>query len=132
MDKEKAASIADEYHDKGFNCAQSVFAALSELTGVDEQTALRVGGGFGGGLRCGEVCGAVSGAVMAISCIHPYDTCGDTEAKEKIAALTGQFTEAFKARFGCLRCADLKSDARPCSVLIKGAAEIVIEMEQEK
>lgn len=128
MDKEKAAALADEYHDKGFNCAQSVFAALSELTGIDEKTALKIAGGFGGGLRCGEVCGAVSGAVMAVGCMYPYDTCGDAEAKARIAELTGEVTEKFKARFGCLRCADLKSDKRPCSELIKGAAEIAAEI----
>ena len=30
------------YHDNGFNCAQSVLAALQEETGLDESTAKRV------------------------------------------------------------------------------------------
>ena len=41
------------YHDNGFNCAQSVLAALQEETGLDESTAKRVAAGFGGGVRCG-------------------------------------------------------------------------------
>ena len=53
------------YHDNGFNCAQSVLAALQEETGLDESTAKRVAAGFGGGVRCGEICGSISGAVMA-------------------------------------------------------------------
>ena len=45
------------YHDQGYNCAQSVLAALQEETGLDENTAKRVAAGFGGGVRCGEICG---------------------------------------------------------------------------
>ena len=39
------------YHDQGYNCAQSVLAALQEETGLDENTAKRVAAGFGGGVR---------------------------------------------------------------------------------
>ena len=46
--------LATEYHEKGFNCAQSVLCACGAYTGLDEKTALAVSGGFGGGLRCGE------------------------------------------------------------------------------
>ena len=53
------------YHDQGYNCAQSVLAALQEETGLDENIAKRVAAGFGGGVRCGEICGSITGAVMA-------------------------------------------------------------------
>ena len=53
------------YHGQGYNCAQSVLAALQEETGLDENTAKRVAAGFGGGVRCGEICGSITGAVMA-------------------------------------------------------------------
>ena len=53
------------YHDQGYNCAQSVLAALQEETGLDENTAKRIAAGFGGGVRCGEICGSITGAVMA-------------------------------------------------------------------
>lgn len=42
------------YHANGFNCAQSVFAACCEYTGMDEKTALALSAGFGGGARSGE------------------------------------------------------------------------------
>ena len=54
------------YHDNGFNCAQSVLAALQEETGLDESTAKRVAAGFGGGVRCGEICGR---CVMQMTCL---------------------------------------------------------------
>lgn len=54
-----------DYHKSGYNCAQSVFAACCEYTGMDEKTALAISAGFGGGARSGELCGAVTGAIMA-------------------------------------------------------------------
>ena len=54
-----------DYHKNGYNCAQSVFAACCEYTGMDEKTALAISAGFGGGARSGELCGAVTGAIMA-------------------------------------------------------------------
>ena len=35
-----------EFHEKGYNCAQSVLAACGEYTGMDEKTALAVSAGF--------------------------------------------------------------------------------------
>ena len=34
----------------GYNCSQSVFAAFCDVTGVDEDTALRLSSSFGGGI----------------------------------------------------------------------------------
>ena len=70
-------------HACGYNCAQSVLAALGSYTGLDEKTALSISGGFGGGVRCGEICGAASGAVMALGLAFPYANGEDAEAKAK-------------------------------------------------
>lgn len=57
--------IAESYFRKGYNCAQSVFAAFAKDYGFDEETALKISASFGGGLgRMREVCGCVS--AMAI------------------------------------------------------------------
>lgn len=122
--------IAVEYHGKGHNCAQSVLASCKEYTGVDEKTLLAVSGGFGGGVRCGEICGAVTGAIMAIGLCNPYSDHTDTQAKERIAALTREFTGKFRQEFGCLRCNDLKAGECDCNGLIAycaAAAEEVIK-----
>lgn len=116
---------ATELHHMGYNCAQSVFVACGEYTGLDEKQALAISAGFGGGLRCGEVCGAVSGAVMAIGTCCPYNDCENLEAKAKIAALAKEFCEEFKNHFDNIRCVDLKRDGHvPCDELIAYAAEI--------
>ena len=50
----------------GYNCAQAVLLAFSDLTKLDPDTARRIASGFGGGMaRMREVCGAVSGMFMA-------------------------------------------------------------------
>ena len=95
------------YHMNGYNCAQSVLAALGKYTGMDEKTALSVSCGFGGGLRSGEVCGAISGAVMALSLCFPYDDSSDLEAKAKIAELAKDCVEICGKACGAVTCRDL-------------------------
>ena len=34
----------------GYNCAQAVFVAFSDVTGLDEKTALMLSSSFGGGM----------------------------------------------------------------------------------
>ncbi len=109
-------------HGCGFNCAQSVLAALGSYTGLDEKTALAVSGGFGGGVRCGEICGAAAGAVMALGLAFPYADGEDSAVKARIAKLTLGLTRDFVNRFGCIRCQDLKRGGVPCDELIAWAA----------
>lgn len=94
------------FHEKGCNCCQSVLCTLGEYTGLDEQTATRIGYGFGGGMLTGNVCGAVSGAMMAIGAAC---TTGTAPAEEKpgAVALCEQLQERFRERFGTLLCADI-------------------------
>lgn len=85
------------YHGQGYNCAQSVLAALQEETGLDENTAKRVAAGFGGGVRCGEICGSITGAVMAFglaadqATATAHDQADDAELPRRIrlSALPG-------------------------------------------
>ena len=58
----------------GYNCAQSTFAALCPLTGLDQTTALRLASGLGGGVaRQREVCGAVLGVIYYLWFYEKYD-----------------------------------------------------------
>lgn len=118
-------------HSCGYNCAQSVLAALGSYTGLDEKTALSVSGGFGGGVRCGEICGAASGAVMALGLAFPYANGEDGEAKAKIAKLTMAMNRGFIRQFGCIRCQDLKRNGVPCDELIAWAAQHAEEIIKE-
>ena len=55
---------AEELFYAGYNCAQSVFCAFEEQTGIPRAQGARLSSSFGGGMgRLREVCGAVSGAL---------------------------------------------------------------------
>lgn len=118
--KEKALRL----HEEGFNCAQSVLGACGEYTGIDDKTALALGGGLGGGVRCGEICGALTGAVLAVGASKPFSDADDMQAKVKIATLTKECVNLFNDKFGCKRCFELKASGHPCKELIGYCAEL--------
>ena len=123
--KEKAAF----YHEKGFNCAQSVLAALSDETGLDETHSARLGTCFGGGMRCGSVCGAVTGGLMAIgcACMNGADPAAE---KEHSTALAHELEERFTAEMGTLLCAEILEahEKAMCPRCIEFAAEATKEI----
>ncbi len=121
-----------DYHKSGYNCAQSVFAACCEYTGMDEKTALAISAGFGGGARSGELCGAVTGAIMAEGLVFPFNDGQDTEAKDKIAAIAKQCVAIAREKYGYVRCADLKGNIN-CSEIIAFMAKTAEDiMKKEK
>ena len=124
--KEKAL----DWHKKGNNCAQAVIAACSDMTGLDEKTALAISAGFGGGLRSGEVCGAISGAVMAVGMAHPFVDGSDAEAKQKIAEFAKQCVAAAAEKYGKVRCSELKGNI-DCNEIICFMAETAEKLIKE-
>lgn len=135
---------AREYFLAGYNCSQSVFLAFSDVTGLDEKTALLVSSSFGGGMgRLREVCGAVSGMFMAAGMLYGYS---DPDAPaEKMAHYKRiqELAASFKERNGSIVCRDIlgriandKSfipaertaeyyKTRPCAKMVEDAAEIL-------
>ncbi len=92
----------------GYNCAQSVFAAFCDETGLEEETALRLASGFGGGFgRMREMCGALSGAVMVIGMKEggyaPEDAAGKAAVYQSVQRLVKQF----QAQNGTYLCREL-------------------------
>ena len=81
MDHEmKAAQLFSD----GYNCAQAVAAAFSDVTGLDEKRSARMASSFGGGMgRMREVCGAVSGMLMVLGLLYGYDDPGDNGRKRR-------------------------------------------------
>jgi C_GCAxxG_C_C family probable redox protein len=99
---------AKENHEKGYNCAQSVACAFTEVLSIDESTLFSVMEGFGGGMGGNEAtCGALSGAVAVASLLT---SSGDitTLTKAKTYELTKQMVELFDQRTGSLVCKELK------------------------
>ena len=119
-------------HARGYNCCQSALCTLSDYTGLDDKTAIRLGYGFGGGLLTGNVCGAVSGGMMAIGAAC---TAGETPAEEKprAVALCEELQTRFRDRFGTLLCADIlrEHDHDLCDTCIAFAAAAAEEIINE-
>ena len=122
---------AEKLHKSGFNCAQSVLGASSEYIGLDENTALSVSAGFGGGVRSGEICGAIAGAAMVIGLVQQKDP-ADPETKAKTAAQTKELVKAFREKYGCVRCLELKQAGKSCAELIEYSAWLAEEIIRNK
>ncbi len=92
------SELAKKNFESGCNCAQAVLLAFSDLTGLDEATAMKLSASFGGGMgKLREVCGAVSGMFMATGMIYADDHVPTQEDKaahyEKIRTLAARFKE---------------------------------------
>lgn len=95
------AEIARALFLEGYGCTQSVLLAFSDLTGLDRNTAARLGSSFGGGMgRMREVCGAVSGALMVLGLICGYSDPTDKQGKNAHYALVRDFAARYKAANG--------------------------------
>ena len=131
--KEKAR----EYYLRGYNCAQSVAAAFTDLTGLDEQTVLKMASSFGGGVgHMKEVCGVISGMALIAGLLYGDIDPADKATKDAHYERVQRFALRFKDRFGSLICRDLlayneqnpTSDepyaSKPCLKYVENAAEI--------
>ena len=138
--EERAAALFNE----GYNCAQAVVLAFSDLFEEDEQTLATAVSGFGGGFsRMREVCGAVSGMTYVLSRLFGYSDPKDTDAKMHTYDIVRSACQKFEAQFGSIVCRELlglkqKSDEptpsprteeyyhrRPCGEYVAIAARIL-------
>ena len=103
----EASTKALDYFHRGFNCAQSVFAAFADQVGMSERDALLFSSAFGAGLgRMRGTCGAFAGLCMVAGFCKGNLT-GKPEEKEIIFSLTRELAETFKQKFGTLTCREL-------------------------
>lgn len=139
----KHSEKAKELFLAGFNCAQAVFVAFSDVTGLSEEQAFLISTSFGGGMgHSGEACGAVTGMYMAIGAVLGYKDPFDAEAKQKHYNLIKKLSDDFKAEFSAIRCPELMEKLgngeynlpntedykkRPCLIFVEKAAEMVEE-----
>lgn len=101
---EKAAG----YFEGGMNCAQSVFVAFSDVTGIDEKTAKRLSSSFGAGMgRMREVCGTCSAVFMVLGLLYGEGTERDDTVKAAHYKRVQDLAERFKAEHGTIICREL-------------------------
>ncbi len=147
------AEIAKQLFLKGYNCAQAVFCAYTDITGYDIDTSARMSSSFGGGLgRLRETCGAVSAAALVLGIVYGYDDPDDYEGKKQHYALVREFARRFKEKNQSIICRELLTAAglnpesggkpeprsedfyqkRPCPRLVYDAALILDEILEQK
>lgn len=134
--------IAAELFLEGFNCAQAVAVAFTDVTGMDKTLAAKLASPFGGGMgRMREVCGAVSGMLMVLGHLYGYDNSDDDTQKKELYQQVQDLAEKFKAEVGTILCRDLLDNPpsdpnpsprtaeyyakRPCARFVMLAAELM-------
>lgn len=147
MNKSERVFLSQELFSQGFACSQSVFAAFSDMFGIDRETALKISSGLGGGVgRMREVCGVVTAASMVLGMKYGTADGANKEAKAETYAKVREFADKFREKEDTIICRELlgllkeeKShipqertkayySQRPCLRLVKEATEILCEM----
>lgn len=137
---------AEELFLQGYNCAQAVFGAFCDVTGMEINTAMKLSSSMGGGMgRLREVCGAVSGMFLAAGLLYGYDDPTASEEKREHYARIRALAENFKALHGSIVCRELLSGdsakpggepqartaefykERPCVQMVRDAARLLNE-----
>ena len=138
----------------GYGCCQSVVAAFSDLYGLDETMAKRIGAGFGGGVgRLRMMCGAVSGIVMLVGLDCGQTEGSDREGKSACYKVVQDLLAKSKSDNGSLICAEILGieghekapnsyvasprtaeyyKTRPCAAKVESAARIFANYLKEK
>ncbi len=136
--KMKAAELFLE----GYNCAQAVAVAFSDVTGLDEKFSAKIISSFGGGMgRLREVCGAVSGMFMVLGYLYGYDAPGNEKEKKALYAQVQELANRFREINGSIVCRELLDNPpsdpnpsprtaeyyakRPCVRMVMVAAELM-------
>ena len=79
---EERVNRAVQNFEAGYNCAQSVFLAYSDIFELDMETAKKMSVSFGGGVgRMREICGTVSAMAMLAGFKYPVQDISDQEAR---------------------------------------------------
>jgi len=131
----------------GFNCAQSVFLAYSDVFELDLEMAKRMTVSFGGGVgRMREICGTVSAMAMLAGFKYPVIDINDQEARTKNYTMVQKMSDIFKSNHQTIICRELMPDSeiksdpapslrtsdyykrRPCSKYVADAARIAGQM----
>ncbi len=146
IDREQKVQRAQALFMQGYNCAQSVAAAFSEETGLEQAVLARLASGFGGGVGgLRGLCGAVSGMVLVYDLCKGYSDPAEAQHKLDTYAAVKRMIQRFEAMEGDVHCRALLEragveiappvakrtpayyDKRPCPRLVAECAGILAD-----
>ena len=136
--REKAAELFLD----GYNCAQAMLVAYSDVTGLAPEFSAKLASSFGGGMgRMREVCGAVSGMLMVAGLLYGYEVPGDDTVKKEHYQLVQHLAGKFREEAGSIICREILDNPpsdpnptprtaefyakRPCARLLVLAAQVL-------
>lgn len=148
FDIEERVKMAVQNFESGFNCAQSVFLAYSDVFELEPNMAKMMSVSFGGGVgRMREICGTVSAMAMLAGFKYPVLDQTNQEARTKNYGIVQKMADRFKEKHGTIVCRSLLPAAeaaqtapapsernaayyakRPCSKYVGDAARIAGQM----
>ena len=137
-------TLAGDLFLEGYNCAQTVAVAFSDVTGMDKHVAAKMAAPFGGGMgRMREVCGAVSGMLMVLGNLYGYDNSDADSTKKELYHQVQEMAEKFRQENGSIICREILKNPpsdpnpsprtaeyyakRPCCRMVMTAAKIMEE-----
>ena len=140
--------LAAELFMQGYNCAQAVAMAFSDVTGWTQQEAAKMASSFGGGMgRLREVCGAVSGMLLVAGHLYGYAAPDPEQSREHYARVQ-LLAEQFRQQAGSIICREILKNPpsdpnptprtaefykqRPCVRLVMLAAEVLDDYIKEQ
>lgn len=121
------------YHNKGYNCAQSVCCAFEDLVDIDETTLFRITEGLGLGMGGMDgTCGAISVAAVLSGLTRSTANLDRPNSKADSYEASKVCIEEFKEKNGSIVCRDLRGAdtqkvLRSCNGCIKDAAKIIAQ-----
>ena len=135
-------TLAGDLFLEGYNCAQAVAVAFSDVTGTDKQMAAKMAAPFGGGMgRMREVCGAVSGMLMVLGALYGYDNSDAESTKKELYKQVQAMAEKFREENGSIICREILKNPpsdpnpsprtaeyyakRPCCKMVMTAAKLL-------
>lgn len=108
VNEEERVAKARSFFRSGYNCAQSVALAYSDVIGLPEETVAALTSGFGGGFgRLREVCGCVSGMTFTAGALCHAKDPGDLAGRTAGYALVQQLASDFRELNGSIICREL-------------------------
>ena len=136
--------LAAELFLQGYNCAQAVAVAFTDVTGMDKKEAAKLAAPFGGGMgRMREVCGAVSGMFMVLGVLYGYDNSDAESTKKELYKQVQALAEKFREENGSIICREILKNPpsdpnpsprtaeyyakRPCARMVMTAARLLDE-----
>ncbi|KAJ51657.1 C_GCAxxG_C_C family probable redox protein [Clostridium tetanomorphum] len=111
-----------KYHDKGYNCAESIVKAFNEE--YNANIPVSIASPFGTGMAVGTTCGAITGAIIALGSVKGRE---EVTVKNESRKYTKEIMNKIKEKYGTFECLELKKKGISCSEIIEYVYDILKE-----